>query len=82
MQTFGCETIRSKHIQKLLEQTPLDLILAETDNPDSEKWLGGTDSSIFLIERIYKDIAEVLGLKIEKIAKTINENSAKILKEF
>lgn len=82
MQTFGCETIRSKHIQKLLGQTPLNLILAETDNPDSEKWLGGTDSSIFLIERIYKDIAEVLGLKIEKIVKTINENSAKILKEF
>ena len=39
MQTFGCETIRSKHIQSLLLETPHNLILAETDNPTAETWL-------------------------------------------
>lgn len=80
MQTFGCETIRSPHIQKLLKRTPLNLILAETDNPDSEPWLGGKDSSVFLIKRIYSDIAEILGAEKEKIAETINQNSGRILK--
>lgn len=78
MQTFGCETIRSKHIQKLLEQTPLNLILAETDNPDSEKWLGGQDSSIFLIKRIYNDIAEVLGLSEIEIQNVIDKNAERV----
>lgn len=78
MQTFGCETIRSKHIQKLLEQTPLNLILAETDNPDSEKWLGGQDSSIFLIKRIYTDIAKVLGLSEIEIQNVINKNAERV----
>lgn len=81
MQTFGCQTIYSKHIQKLLLKTPLNLILAETDNPDSEIWLGGTDSSIFLIKRIYEDIAKILGVKIEDIIEIINSNSLKILKK-
>ncbi len=78
MQTFGCETIRSKHIQKLLEQTPLNLILAETDNPDSEKWLGGQDSSVFLIKRIYSDIAEVLGLSEIEIQNVIDRNAERV----
>ncbi len=78
MQTFGCETIRSKHIQKLLEQTPLNLILAETDNPDSEKWLGGQDSSVFLIKRIYSDIAEVLGFSEIEIQNFIDRNAERV----
>ena len=81
MQTFGCETIRSEHLQKLLLQTPLNLILAETDGPDSEKWLGGTDDSLYLIKRTYRDLAQVLGMKAEEIQKTINENSNRVLTE-
>ena len=81
MQTFGCETIRSEHLQKLLLQTPLNLILAETDGPDSEKWLGGTDDSLYLIKRIYRDLAQVLGMKAEEIQKIINENSNRVLTE-
>lgn len=80
MQTFGCETSRSAHIQNLLKRTPQSLILAETDNPDSEPWLGGKDSSIFLIKRIYSDIANVLETGEEKAADIINKNSRKILK--
>lgn len=77
-QTFGCELIRSKHIQKLLQQTPLELILAETDNPTAEPWLGGNDNSVQLINRIYNDIATVLGKPIEVIEKQIYENVYKI----
>ncbi len=79
MQTFGCQTIRSKHIQKLLQQTPLNLILAETDNPDSEKWLGGQDDTIFLIKRIYKDIAKGQTRPEPEIQKLINKNADRVI---
>ncbi len=81
MQTFGCQTMRSKHLQELLRRTPHDRILAETDNPDSEVWLGGSDSSVSLIKRIYGDIANVLGIEMEKAADIINANSLRILRE-
>lgn len=80
-QTFGCETIRSKYIQKLLLQTPQHLILAETDNPTSEPWLGGTDNSVNLIKRVYKDIGDVLGVAVEQIKDIINQNSISILQK-
>lgn len=79
MQTFGCETSRSSHIQSMLKRTPRNLILAETDNPDSEPWLGGKDNSVFLIKRIYSDIAKVLGIEEKAAAKIINQNSERIL---
>lgn len=82
MQTFGCQTIRSKHIQKLLSKTPLNLILAETDNPDSEIWLGGKDDSIFLIKRIYTDLAKILNLDFAKMAEIINQNSLRVLQNL
>ncbi|MCR5188479.1 MAG: TatD family hydrolase [Treponema sp.] len=75
MTTFGCETIRSQHIQKLLQQTPLNQLLAESDNPDSEPWLGGSDNSVNLIKRVYSDIAQVLGKPVEEVGKIIEENS-------
>jgi len=78
-QTFGCETMRSEHIQKLLKQTPHNLILAETDNPTGELWLGGTDNSVHLIKRVYEDIARVLEIPVETIGKQIEENTRKIL---
>lgn len=81
MQTFGCQTARSVYLQKLLRKTPRGMILAETDNPDSEVWLGGSDSSVFLIKRIYKDIAEALEIEEKNAAKLINRNSLKVLEE-
>lgn len=77
--TFGCETCRSTHIQSLLKITPLERILAETDNPESEPWLGGSDSSISLIKRVYSDIGQILGINKDEIAKLINGNSQRIL---
>lgn len=78
-QTFGCETSRSEHIQKLLKQTPERLILAETDNPTAEPWLGGTDSSVQLISRIYSDIAKVLCKPEDWVRGVINENGKVVL---
>lgn len=78
-QTFGCETIRSKYIHKLLKQTPEHLILTETDNPTAEPWLGGTDSSVMLIKRIYTDIGIILGINEFEVGKKIAENSNRIL---
>lgn len=81
MQTFGCETSRSKHIQNLLKQTPSHLILAETDNPTSEPWLGGTDNSVHLIKRVYTDIAQILGMTLNDTCRLIEENGS-FLKNF
>ncbi len=80
-QTFGCETVRSERIKNFLEKIPSELVLAETDNPSAEPWLGGTENGLNLIERIYSDIAEVKGLSLEKTAEIINENARKILGE-
>lgn len=78
-QTFGCQTIRSKSIQQLLQITPKNLILCETDNPSSEPWLGGTDNSIFLIQRIYKDLASLLKMNLDDFKKMVNQNARKII---
>lgn len=71
--TFGCETCRSEHIQNLLEMTPPEKILAETDNPESEPWLGGSDNSLNLIKHVYSDIEK-------KKQVMLNDNARKILR--
>ena len=78
LQTFGCETCRNSYLQHLLKITPSNLILAETDNPTAEPWLGGKDTSIKLIEKIYGDIAEILEMPVGKLEKVIFENGKRI----
>ena len=78
-QTFGVETIRSPHLQSLLRLTPPELLLTETDNPDSEPWLGGTRSDVALIERVYDEIAGLLGMSRPALEKIIEENFKRIL---
>ena len=73
-QTFGVETIRSKHLQNLLKSTPLNLLLAETDNPESEPWLGGNRNDLFLIDRVYSEISEILNIPRPSLEKIIEEN--------
>ena len=77
--TFGCQVKYSEHIKELLRLTPEEQILSETDNPDSEKWLGGTDSSPALIHRVVRDIAEVKGISESVCRKIIYGNSREIL---
>ncbi len=78
-QTFGVETIRSAHIQKLLTLTPPDLLLAETDNPDSEPWLGGNRNDVGLIERVYDDIALIIKLQRNELEAVIENNFHRLL---
>ena len=78
-QTFGVETIRSKHLQNLLRLTPPELLLAETDNPDSEPWLGGSRSDLALIERVYNEIAGLLDISRPDLEKIIEENFKRII---
>lgn len=78
-QTFGVETIRSTHLQNLLRLTPAELLLAETDNPDSEPWLGGTRSDVALIKRVYDEIAGLLKHPRPQLEKIIEENFHRIL---
>ena len=78
-QTFGVETIRSPHLQSLLRLTPPELLLAETDNPDSEPWLGGNRNDVALIERVYNEIAGLLGMSRPALEKIIEENFKRII---
>ena len=78
-QTFGVETIRSPHLQDLLRLTPPELLLAETDNPDSEPWLGGTRSDVALIERVYEEISGLLIMSRPALEKIIEENFKRII---
>lgn len=78
-QTFGVEAIRSPHLQSLLRLTPPELLLAETDNPDSEPWLGGTRSDVALIERVYDEIAGLLDISLLDLEKIIEENFKRII---
>ena len=81
-QTFGVETIRSSHIQKLLTLTPPELLLAETDNPDSEPWLGGNRSDVGLIERVYDEMAELLKMPRHQLEMIIEENVSRLIPKF
>lgn len=82
LQTFGCETIRNQKLQEFLKITPKELILVETDNPTAEPWLGGTDSSVNLIGKIYKDLAQILFITNEEMKKLVFENVQGILKQI
>ena len=81
-QTFGCETSKNPYLQHLLKITPKNLILAETDNPTAEPWLGGNDTSINLIEKIYENIAKILEIPLDELENVILENSKQILQIF
>ena len=80
-QTFGVETIRSQHLQNLLRHTPLELLLAETDNPDSEPWLGGTRNDVGLITRVYEELAGLLNLQQLELEKIIEDNFNRIIQK-
>ena len=54
--------------------TPPELLLLETDNPDSEPWLGGTRNDVGLIERVYDEIAGLLGMKRPALEKIVEDN--------
>ena len=74
-QTFGCETCRNPFLQHLLKITPKNLILAETDNPTAEPWLGGWDISINFIEKIYQDLSNILEIPFSALKEQIYENA-------
>lgn len=78
-QTFGVETIRSPHLQSLLRLTPPELLFAETDNPDSEPWLGGSRSDVALIKRVYDEIAGLLDISRPAIENIIEDNFQRII---
>ena len=77
--TFGCEVKYSSHIRKLLSMLPQDKLLTETDNPESEVWLGGKKHNPLLIEDVVLDIAKALNKEKEEINNIVLNNSQTIL---
>jgi TatD DNase family protein len=77
--TCGPETGRSAILADFCRRIPADRLLAETDNPGGEPWLGGSDSSPGLIRRIHADIAAARGMKLEAVRRLVLENSLDLL---
>ena len=77
--TFGVQTARSPFLQKLLKMTPKEKLLAETDNPDSEIWLGGSRSDVGLIKKVYEDLSEILGCPVQVLESQIQANAESLL---
>jgi TatD DNase family protein len=79
--TFGCEVHYSERIRTFLRMTPAPLLLTETDNPDSEPWLGGTNGGPDLIHRVVDDVAAVRGREPREVEALVEQNSLRILRE-
>ena len=79
MATFGVQTVRSPFLQKLLKMTPKDRLLAETDNPESEVWLGGMRSDVGLINKVYADMAQILECPLQELEAQIQSNAQSLL---
>lgn len=54
-------------------------MLAETDNPESDIWLGGNRKDPLLIEDVINEIAKIKGLEFKEMNDIINNNSKAIL---
>lgn len=79
--TFGCELAYSAHIRSLAALTPSQQVLAETDNPGAEPWLGGTTDSPELIDRVIADIALARSVSVTEAAALVSSNSLRIFQE-
>ena len=77
--TFGVEVKYSSHVRKLLSLLPLDKLLIETDNPESEIWLGGKRRDPLLIKDVVRDIAKAMNKSEKEINEMVIKNSLKIL---
>ncbi len=79
--TFGCELKYSRYIRKLVTYTPNELLLCETDNPESDTWLGGSRKDPLLIKDVLMEIAKAKKMDFEEVKTIINTNSKAILDE-
>ncbi len=79
--TFGCEVRHSQKVRDLLKLAPEDRVLAETDNPGSEIWLGGERDDPGLIGRVIADMGSVLGKSPSEMESLVERNSLAILRD-
>lgn len=79
--TFGVETKKSKNIHNLLDLTPPDKILAETDSPVGIEWLYRRMGKPSDIIDVYNTLADLMGMTNNDLKNLISTNSSKILND-
>ncbi len=78
--SIPANVVRSEHFQKLLEITPKENILTETDSPYASPFKEIENEPSFVFEGL-KKISEIWKVPIKKADKIIDENFYKIFKD-
>ncbi len=77
--TYGVELEFSELIRSYVAKTPLNRLLAETDNPVGVEWLSDRIGKPDEILGVYMMIAEIKKIGINKLTQIIERNSKRIL---
>lgn len=76
--TIGPDVITGSEVYRSI---PLDRMFAETDNPTGMPWILGGDDKADDIIKVYKALAEKLGMSEEKLIKQFKENMKDLLSD-
>ena len=79
--TFGVEAKTSTHIQRLINLTPHDRLLTETDSPVGIEWLYGNPGMPSDILDVYNSLSKITALSDIEFKNLISDNASRILQK-
>ncbi len=77
--SFGPSILSSKRMQRLVEKTPIEYLLSETDSPTPFNSLNQSISTPFLIASVVFDIGLIKKISFHDLAEKINDNLLRYL---
>ncbi len=79
--TVGISVLRAEKIGEITREVPLDRLLTETDNPGGWEWATGKVGMPSLIEEVVGKIAELRGIPVGDLVRTIEGNFARLIRD-
>lgn len=77
--TIGVEVLRSKTIQALARELPVDRLLTETDNPGGWHWMAGELGYPVLLGKVETTLAGLRGVEREAMSERVTRNMLGLL---
>lgn len=77
--TIGVEVLFSEKIREIARETPLELLLTETDNPGGLEWLSGTPGMPSRLIEVVEAVAELKESSAEAITESVRGNLARLV---